>query len=413
MPEPRDHTPGRADTPGRAADPGTGDHVARGHSDGPEPRHRRERVRRDRRQQWVVVAIAAVVGIVAGALGSRPDHSARALERPTPTTAAPPPVLARTVLFAHVNATHRADLLAVIGVAAGGHVGSVVFVPTSTLVEVPSFDTQALSDVPRLGSFDLLKTAVANALGVRFDGVMVLDDAHLTRLLAPAGRFRVNFVRSVQVEDSAGTLAFTPGRADITAADATRVLIGPTIGSSLEHLVAAQAVLQGWFAPLRTASVARATRRVTGAAGTLVALAHAKVNFDTLPVDVLSSGTVTRYEIQHPQAEQLLRADFPGGLYTTGRRLRIELLNGTGAIALTQAVARRVVPTGGEITLTGNVPGFGVKHTSVVYYRIPDRAAARRLATALGVGSVALGNVPIDVVDLTVVIGADFHPSRS
>jgi hypothetical protein len=88
-------------------------------------------------------------------------------------------------------------------------------------------------------------------------------------------------------------------------------------------------------------------------------------------------------------------------------------LNGTGAIALTQAVAERIVPAGGEITLTGNVPGFGVRHTSVVYYRKSDLPAARRVAAALGVGSVAEGNVPLDVVDLTVVVGADFHPKRT
>jgi LytR cell envelope-related transcriptional attenuator len=403
MPEPRE------DTHRVARD--QAERGSRDDSEPRDPRHRRERACRDRRRQWSIVAIAAVVGIVAGALGSTRGHTARALGWPTPTTVAKPPVPARTVLFAHLNAGHRVDLLAVVGVAVGGRAGSVVFVPASTLVEVPSFDTQALTDVPRLGGFALLRTAVANALGVRLNGMLVLDDAHLARLLAPADRLRVSFATSVQVDDAAGTLAFSAGQATLTAADATRVLIGPTTGSSLDHLVAVQAVLQGWFARLRTASVAGATQRVTGAAGTLVALAHANVNFDTLPVDTLSSGTVTRYEVQHPQAEQLLRADFPGGLYTTGRRLRVELLNGTGAIALTQAVALRVVPTGGEITLTGNVPGFGVRHTSVVYYRIADRAAARRLAAALGVGSVALGNVPLDVVDLTVVIGADFPPT--
>jgi hypothetical protein len=223
----------------------------------------------------------------------------------------------------------------------------------------------------------------------------------------------VSFVRSVQVDDDAGTLAFTPGRATISSSDATRLLIGPAVGGSLEHLVAVQAVLEGWFTRLRVNSVAHATLRHAGAAGTFIALAHTNVGFDTLPVDVLSSGTVTRYELQQPAAGELVKADFPGALFTSGRRPRVEVLNGTGAIALTQAVARRVVPAGGEITLTGNVPGFGVRHTSVVYYREADLPEARKLVAALGVGSVALGNVPIDVVDLTVVVGSDFHPTRN
>jgi hypothetical protein len=278
---------------------------------------------------------------------------------------------------------------------------------------VPSFDTQALLELPKLGPNSLLRTALGNALGIHFDQLIVVGNQRLTQLLAPAHRLDVNFVRSVQVDDDAGTLAFTRGRAHITAADATRLLIGPATQGGLEHLVTVQAVLEGWFATLRTASVARATERVVPAASSFVDLAHAHVGFDTLPVDVLSSGSVTRYELRKPAADDLIRAHFPYALFTTGKRPRVEILNGTGAIALTQAVAERIVPAGGEITLTGNVPGFGVRHTSVVYYRNSDLPAARRVAAALGVGSVAEGNVPLDVVDLTVVVGADFHPKRT
>ena len=287
-----------------------------------------------------------------------------------------------------------------------------MFIPTTTLVEVPSFDTQALLDVPQLGHSSLLATTVTNSLGLRFDEIVVLDNKKLTAVLAPAHRLTVTFGRAVQVDDAAGTLAFTAGRATITAADATRLLIGRASGGGLEHLVTVQAVLQGWFTTLRDASVARATEKVTRGLTTLVALAHAQVGFDTLPVDVLSSGSVARYELRQPDADELIRADFPFAMIAAGTRPRVEILNGTGAIALTQAVARRVVPAGGEITLTGNVPGFGVRHTSVVYYRAADLPAARRIAAALGVGSVAEGNVPLDVIDLTVVVGSDFHPTR-
>jgi LytR cell envelope-related transcriptional attenuator len=378
-------------------------------------RGRLERVRRDRRLQGAVVVIALVAGLIAGSLGSPRDHNARALSNPSPTTVASGTgtVPHRTVLIAHVDAKHHVDLIAVAGVNSGGRVGSVVFVPTTTLVEVPSFDTQALVDVFRLGGSSLLTTTMSNALGLHFNHVMVVNNARLTALLAPADHLRVTFVRSVEVDDAAGTLAFSPGPATISAADATRLLIGPATGGSLEHLVAVQAVLEGWFARLRVAPVAHATEQVTAAASSLVAVAHADVGFDTIPVDVLSSGSVTGYELQQPDADALVRADFPDGLIVKRKRARVELLNGTGAVALTQAVARQIVPAGGEITLTGNVPGFGVRHTSVVYYRSGDLAAARRLVTALGVGSVAQGNVPIDVVDLTVVIGADFHPTRS
>ncbi|MDQ1467279.1 MAG: hypothetical protein QOH10_1694 [Actinomycetota bacterium] len=375
-------------------------------------RDRRARVRRGRRGQAVVVAAAVVAGLVAGFLGTSRTHTARALGATTRTTAAAKPSPARTVLVAHIGAKHRLDLLAAAGVGAGGRVGSFVFVPTTTLVEVPSFDTQALLDVPRLGPSSLLATTVANALGLHFDHVIVLSDARLTSLLAPARRLDVTFGRSVQIDDAAGTLSFTKGRARITAADATRLILGSAAGGTLEHLVTVQDVLEGWFARLHLKSIVRATEKVMSASSSLVAIARAQLRYDTLPVDVLSSGSATRYELRQPDADRLLRADFPHSLLSTGKRPRVEILNGTGAIALTQAVARKIVPAGGEITLTGNVPGFGVRHSSVVYYRRADLPAARKVAAALGVGTVALGNVPIDVVDLTVVVGADFRTTR-
>jgi hypothetical protein len=310
-----------------------------------QPSERTARLRRDRRHQWTVVAIALVAGLIAASLGTNRGRPPSAAAQQPTTTTAPPLSRATAILLAHVNARHEVDLLAVAGVRTGGRTGSVVFVPTATLVQVPAFDSQSLADVFRLGRNDLLLTTVENALGVRFDQELVLNDSQLTDLFSRAGSFDVDFENPVEVNDSAGTLGFTAGRAHVSSADATRLLLGPTTGGSLQHLATVQ-------------------------------------------------------------------ADLPDALLTTASRRRVEILNGTGAVALTQNVARLVVPAGGEITLTGNVPGFGVKHTTVVYYRPDDLPEANRIAAALGVGSVAKGNVPLDVVDVTVVVGSDFHPKR-
>jgi hypothetical protein len=392
MPEPRDDAP----------------RAARSRTES----ERTTRHRRDRRTQLAVVAIAAIVGIVAGALGTNRNGTARAGAVEPTTTTAPPPSPAQTLLLAHVNARGAVDLLALMGVRRGGRAGAVVFVPTATLVQVPAFDSQRVSDVYRLGGSGLLATSVANALDVGVNRVIVLTDAQLTDLLTPAGRMDVDLENPVQVNDAAGNLGFTAGRAHLGAADAIRLVIGPTTGGGLAHLAVVQDVFEGWFARLRDPAVARATAKVRSAAWSLVALAHSKVRFDTAPVTTLTSGSATIYELEDHDTARLVRADLPDALITTAHRPRVEILNGTGAIALTQQVARLVVPAGGEVTLTGNVPGFGVKHTTVVYYRPDALAAAKRVAAALGVGSVALGNVPLDVVDVTVVAGADFHPER-
>ena len=85
----------------------------------PTPRDHRALQRREPRTQRAcsprpshavaVVASPSVVGLIAGSLGTSRDHSARALGRPTPTTGRARRAVhaSRTVLFAHVDATHR------------------------------------------------------------------------------------------------------------------------------------------------------------------------------------------------------------------------------------------------------------------------------------------------------------------
>ena len=63
------------------------------------------------------------------------------------------------------------------------------------------------------------------------------------------------------------------------------------------------------------------------------------------------------------------------------------------------------------MTLTGNVPTFGVADTQVVYYRDADRGEAQRLLAALDCGSLKKADRAIGVVDVTIVAGADCFPT--
>jgi hypothetical protein len=72
-----------------------------------------------------------------------------------------------------------------------------------------------------------------------------------------------------------------------------------------------------------------------------------------------------------------------------------------------QAAAAKVVPGGAEVTLTGNVDGFGLQTTQVVYYHDADRVSAEHLLKSLGCGVLKKETKPIDVVDATILVGAD------
>ena len=74
---------------------------------------------------------------------------------------------------------------------------------------------------------------------------------------------------------------------------------------------------------------------------------------------------------------------------------------------MAQAVADKVVPAGGKITLTENLPGFGEKTTQIVYYKDRWRPSAQRLLVAMGCGSLRHATKDLGISDVTIVVGAD------
>jgi hypothetical protein len=376
----------------------------------PAPERRRRRERRDRSAQIAVLVFALFVGLVAGIAGSPRGATANDGDRtPTTTRAARARVLpARTMLFGHIGLDRRLDLLVAFGWERGARRGTALLIPSTLMVEVPSLGPQAVADVPNLASQRLLEVVVENALGVSFDGMVLVADAKLAAVLAPAGTMTIDLPAPARVDDSAGTLTLPPGRHDIEPAQAMRLLAGRAT-DQLSHLVTVGAVLDGWRAALADRAVADATLQVDQRFLPLAIARNAEVRNSTLPVERLSSGGEERFRLRPGDAAAAVERLFPWALISDGPRPRVEVLNGVGGVGVTQSVAALVVPAGGEVTLTGNVPGFGVEATRVVYYRKDAAAAAKRLAEALGAGAVARATNAIDVVDVTIIVGKDFQ----
>ncbi|MCU1430346.1 MAG: transcriptional regulator [Actinomycetia bacterium] len=355
-----------------------------------------------------MLVIALLAGLVASVVASpRGETATPPAARLTTSTTRPAVLPARTLLFGHIGSGGRVDLLVGFGWARGAKRGTALLIPANTMVEVPSLGPQALADVPRLASGKLLRVVVENALNVRFDGVVLVNDGKLASLLAPSGQLRVDFPVATRVDDSAGTVSFPSGVHTIAAADAMRLLAGKG-ATQLSHLVTVGAVLDGWRQALKRPAVANATVRVDQRFLPLTIGAGAAMNDTTLPVEQLSSGGEERFRLRTPDAFEAVRRAFPWAQISHHARPHVEVLNGVGDVGITQSIAYRVVPAGGAITLTGNVPGFGVSTTRVLYYRKNGLAAARRFAKALGVGRVVRATNVMDVVDVTIVVGTDF-----
>ncbi len=357
--------------------------------------------------------MAAVCGSFA-ALASSPN-GAPAAEPDGTATSAPSGVKFRTLLVVHRAVDGTLDLAVVFGINEGRDRTSVLLLPPPTMVEVPALQNRILADLPALVDDDVLRITVMNATGVRIDEAIIADDDALARLLAPADPLPVDFQQGIRIDDDAGTLGYPSGARDLPSAEAYRVLLGEEAGGALAHQVTVQAVLQGWLERLRTPSVAEATTAREPAAALLAAAASHTATFETLPVEKVDAGDTELLHIRDDETARLVLEQFGGAALGRGNRPRVDLRNGTGTVGLTQRVAAFIVPAGGEVTRTDNVRGFGQDVTTVVYYRDEDADWARRFVEVLGVGSIAKAQREVGVIDITVIVGADFetaHPEH-
>ncbi len=88
-------------------------------------------------------------------------------------------------------------------------------------------------------------------------------------------------------------------------------------------------------------------------------------------------------------------------------RIEVEVLNATPAVGLARAATRVLRDAGIDVVYFGSDTGAGVDSTQVLVRRgTPD--AGRRVAAALGVGSVRQLPDAGRLVDVTVRVGRDF-----
>ncbi len=366
-----------------------------------------------------LVVLAVITVAVGRDLRSVPSrHAAKRVAPPTSGEAgtAAPAIAPSTLLLVHRGADGRADLLTVGGVSTpkkrGPTAASILLIPSATQVETPSLGIQILADLPNLGDAKLLTTTIENLLGVALTSSIELDDTGLAAVLAPAAPLPVRLRAPVRIADRDSETAIPAGDQTLSASDAARVITAHESGSELDHLVTVQAVLEGWQARLRDRSIAQATEAIRPGLAVMTTAAKARERVDSLSVDSFTTGGGERFQPRRDDITDYVRTAFPAALLGPGgKRPRVEILNGTGAVGLAQQIAAVVVPAGGDVRLTGNVPGFGVPTTQVVYYRDQDRPAAEHLLAALKCGGLKRADTALGMVDVTILVGADCKPS--
>ncbi len=399
--------------------------------DGRRPSHR-----------WLVVGILgvvvlAVLGVVGAQLGwfdlardmvGSPDE----LEEPRepPEDGWQPAFL----LASYDSTTGPGELhsLAVLATDRREEQATVLLIPTSTITDVPGFGSFTLREAWELGGASLVAVTVDNLLGLRIDGVLGVDaDGWASWFEQPEGAI-IEVPRRIQPAQGSGRVGFDPGQQQLGPTDLSRYALIRGQGESeldvlprtrqlvnalLDAIAQDPAALEAAVDAARTFPGTATPERIRTVLGEL---AEARQRDDlttiTMPVIPLGSGEDDLYRSDDERLADVMddrfaasRADQVGV-----ERLAVQILNGNGRPGVGQEVAEQLADGRYRIVLTGNADRFTYRETRIVVYS-EERdilLAAQDVQERLGgIGTIERSGTPQSVVDLTIVVGADFPPS--
>jgi anionic cell wall polymer biosynthesis LytR-Cps2A-Psr (LCP) family protein len=401
---------------------------------------RRAQLRRRRRTQGAValfggIAVCAVIILGAAWIGNeiRPETPA-----PTPQPSTSPAVEQDTLLLVRET---RED-----GPAAGTTLlvstpdeneGMILFIPAGTLVDIPGFGLDRLGLAYQYGGSALVEASVENVLGIDIDHVAAASSSSLAALLARTGGFELTLEERLveRADDGTAEVRFEPGEQFLDGERLAEYWSFRQSGESeLDSFPRQQRV---WSQLLRAATdpevieamVADGATPLNTTADTefltslLSSLAAAqdgdRLQFDLLPVSPFggedASGGIT-YRPTPAGIERLAAGPLAGSVPTGGgtAAIRVQVLNGVGTPGIGQEVDERLEGTGVRIVLTDNARSFDFAETRILVYREDQRSldAARLVQERLGVGTIQISRQPQSVVDLTIVVGADFEEEQ-
>lgn len=380
-------------------------------------RRRRLRRQQQRRQALRYAGIAIAVVVAAGLLvklwpngGADADGDGKAggAAAGTPANTQPP------ILLAQQDAAGNAVSLTLLIPAAKNKGGAILLIPPGTMTEVAGLGLEPVGKSLGLGGAQRLDATVENLLGASIAEVLALDEARLTAMAQPAGPLTVNVPERVETVDAQGrvNILYEPGPRKIQPQDVNAFMAVKGQASDLSRLARHQALWDAWLARIRQDDKA-APATPPGLHKAFLALAAAEpedVVTRVLPVQALGATPEDGelYQVDDEAVRQLVATLFPGRESGAAARPRLQILNGTGAVGLAQKVSDRLLPLGVEVKLTGNAGRLDYQETQIVFYRREDEEVAQRVQKALGVGKLVLSRNPLDVVDVTVIVGRDF-----
>jgi hypothetical protein len=328
----------------------------------------------------VVVIALIVASVIVG-----DDRGPGSGPSPAPGAGAP----SSTVAIAVTGAPHA--MLAVVGTG-GDRAPAAIVLPPGTTIVAPGQGETTTEGIGMLPG-DSLRVAMANAIGAWIPHYAVVEIDGLAAAVDRAGGLSVDLADVVTTD--AGVLG--PGTTGLDGAEFEALLAaegdetGERWASILEAILADPTSIQS--GDLReTDDAEQALGTLTDATGAVVELA---------PVaPVAASATV----LLQPEFDELV-----GERLGVSEPVRVLVQNGNGRPGIGEEVARRLLPNGFRVVISQNADNFRHRITEIAATEEGFADEAERAREALGVGEVAVSQVPSGLADITIVVGRDFR----
>lgn len=328
----------------------------------------------------------------------------QALTDPTPT-----------LLLVQTDAAGVPTALTVMSLTGEG-VGGLVFMPMTTVLELPDIGMLPLNAVAEKTGMEGLQKAVEGILGAGMTDVRVVSPSQWADLVTPVGSITVSSPDDVFTMDAAGArqLLFAKGQLTLAPKDVAAYLATTSPGENdLNRLVRQKAFWDAWLAKVgQSSDPAVLPGETDSGLGKFVrVLAGDRVESFPLPVQtagIPGSDAAVYLPIKDQVSALVARlVPFPVGA-PPGARPRVRLLDGTGKLDHGLKAAPLIVEGGGQIDQIGNASALNVATTELVYYDETQRANVEKVRAALGVGAIVKGTTAGSAVDVTITLGTDY-----
>ncbi len=292
----------------------------------------------------------------------------------------------------------------------------ILLFPPSLLTVLPGFGSWELGRSNEFGDAGLPATTLTNLLGARIDGTVRIPIEVVAEALDGVIVDLTSPVLEVQGDEQVVVAA---AGSEVRDAAHLEVILGVQGADDQLSWLVRQALVLDLLLDEISSSAGFVDSVMEGSAGdltlgrnVLAAVAGDEQTRITAaqarPVASLG-GSSERYQLAVDDAEAFLDQHAGYLRLVEGERPRLEILNGTGRVAVTPPIAAELAEEGFRVVLTDNADRDDYEVTRIVGHTAANQAAALAVHAVLGFGEVRLEvRQPSGIVDVTVIVGDDF-----